>query len=287
MGLHRFTRLVAAMTFFLLIAGGLVTSTDSGLSVPDWPLSYGTWFPPMVGGILFEHGHRMIAAVVGLLMAILAGWLWLKEPRRWVRRLGYAALGAVFAQAVLGGLTVLLRLPPAVSVAHACLGQLVFCVVVIVSLATSRTWQTPHAADFVDDPQLRRLCRLTTVVFAVQLALGAVVRHSGRALLFHIVGAVVIVMMLGRLIRRVRRDPQRFPSMRRVTDLMGLAVAGQILLGILVFVSHRQVGVTTAHVALGAVLLASACVLTVLACRVSVATPVPRPQGRPAREVAA
>ena len=101
--LNRFAWLTACMTLLLLIAGGLVTSTDSGLSVPDWPLSYGQFFPPMVGGILYEHSHRLIAAVVALLIAILAGWLWLKEPRRGVRMLGYAALGAVVAQAILGG----------------------------------------------------------------------------------------------------------------------------------------------------------------------------------------
>ena len=71
--LHRYASLTAVATFGLLIAGGLVTSTDSGLAVPDWPLSYGTWFPPMVGGILYEHGHRMIAALVGLMILGLAG----------------------------------------------------------------------------------------------------------------------------------------------------------------------------------------------------------------------
>ena len=82
-------------TFVLLVAGSLVTSTDSGLAVPDWPLSYGTWMPPMVGGIRYEHGHRMIAGVVGVMIFVLAGWLWRVEPRGWVRRLGLAAAGAV------------------------------------------------------------------------------------------------------------------------------------------------------------------------------------------------
>src|SRR3990167_4055149 len=105
--MHRYAVLSSAAMFLLILAGSLVTSTDSGLAVPDWPLSYGMLFPPMVGGIFYEHGHRMIAGLVGLMIAILAVWLWRVEPRRWVRRLGVSALGAVVVQALLGGLTVL------------------------------------------------------------------------------------------------------------------------------------------------------------------------------------
>ena len=117
--LSQFARLTAAMTFVLLIAGGLVTSTDSGLSVPDWPLSYGGLFPPMVGGIRYEHTHRLIAGTVAILIFVLAARLRRRESRRWVRGLGDAAATAVLAQALLGGLTVIWLLPPAVSVAHA------------------------------------------------------------------------------------------------------------------------------------------------------------------------
>ena len=131
-GLHRFAVFTAAATLCLIVAGGLVTSTESGLSVPDWPTTYGQnmfTFPlsKMVGGIRFEHTHRLIASGVGMLTVVLAIWLARREPRRWVRRLGYFALGAVVAQGLLGGLTVLLFLPPAVSVAHACLAQTFFC----------------------------------------------------------------------------------------------------------------------------------------------------------------
>src|SRR6202166_872841 len=108
---HRFAVFTACCTFLLLIAGALVTSNDAGLSVPDWPLSYGSLTPPMVGGIFYEHGHRVIASFVGLLSIVLAVWLWRVEPRRWVRRLGWAALGAVVAQGLLSGLTVLFFLP--------------------------------------------------------------------------------------------------------------------------------------------------------------------------------
>src|ERR1700746_860651 len=122
--LHRFAKFVAGCTVLLVLAGSLVTSTASGLSVPDWPTTYG-WnmfaFPPSkwVGGILYEHGHRLIASGVGFLTVVLAAWLWFQEKRRWVRWLGVAALGTVLAQGLLGGLTVLFFLPPAISTAHA------------------------------------------------------------------------------------------------------------------------------------------------------------------------
>src|ERR1022692_3543136 len=128
-GLHRFAVFTTACTFLLLMAGALVTSNDAGLAVPDWPLSYGSLTPPMVGGIFYEHGHRMIAAFVGMLSVVLAAWLWRVESRRWVRWVGVAAVGAVVAQGILGGITVLFFLPPPVSAAHATLAQLLFCTV--------------------------------------------------------------------------------------------------------------------------------------------------------------
>src|SRR2546425_12607333 len=92
-GLHRFALFTAGCTLLLLVAGALVTSNDAGLSVPDWPLSYGSLTPPMVGGVRYEHSHRLIASVVGLLTLGLAIWLWLRGPRPWVRRLGLGAPG--------------------------------------------------------------------------------------------------------------------------------------------------------------------------------------------------
>src|SRR5713226_5598607 len=156
--LHRFAVFTAACTFLLLIAGALVTSNDAGLSVPDWPLSYGSLTPPMVGGIFYEHGHRVIAASVGLLSIVLAAWLWRVETRRWVRWLGVAAVGAVIAQGILGGLTVLFFLPPAVSSAHAALAQLFFCTILSIALFTSVWWQrTRPVASDVGSPRIHSL----------------------------------------------------------------------------------------------------------------------------------
>src|SRR5262249_15134438 len=121
--LHRFAVLTACATFCLIMAGALVTSNDAGLAVSDWPLSYGSLTPPWVGNIRYEHGHRTVAASVGLLMVCLAVWVWRKETRCWVRRLAIAALATVVVQGLLGGMTVLFLLPSPVSIAHACLAQ--------------------------------------------------------------------------------------------------------------------------------------------------------------------
>ncbi|HVZ61321.1 MAG TPA: COX15/CtaA family protein, partial [Terriglobales bacterium] len=134
-----FATFVAGTTFLLLIAGALVTSNDAGLAVPDWPTSFGSFaMPRMVGGVLYEHGHRMIAALTGLLTIALAVWTRLADRRGWMRKLAWAALGTIVAQGILGGMTVLHFLPPAISTAHALVGQTFFCIAVSIALFTSR-----------------------------------------------------------------------------------------------------------------------------------------------------
>ena len=139
---HRFAVFTAGATFCLLIAGALVTSNDAGLSVPDWPTSFGSLYkiPHMVGGVRFEHTHRMIAEFVGLLTIILAVWTWRIEKRQWMKALAVGALATVIAQGVLGGLTVLFYLPPAISSAHAALAQTFFCIAVAIAVFTGRRW---------------------------------------------------------------------------------------------------------------------------------------------------
>src|SRR5437868_2793891 len=183
--LHKFAKLVAGCTVLLVLAGSLVTSTDSGLAVPDWPTTYG-WnmftFPPSkwVGGILYEHGHRLIASTVGFLTIVLAGWLWIADPRRWMKQLGAAALGAVILQGVLGGVTVLFFLPTTISSAHAGLAEVFFCMTVAFSLFTSPAWLAPR--DGVDDPTLRRIATATALAVYAQILVGAVMRHSDAGL---------------------------------------------------------------------------------------------------------
>ena len=182
--LHRFAALVAAATAVLIYAGGLVTSTGSGLSVPDWPNTYG-WFmfsfplDKMVGGIWYEHSHRLIASVVGFLILVLAIWLWRAEPRTWVRRLGYTALIAVVTQGVLGGITVLWFLPDPISIAHAGLAQLVFCLTLTITLVTSAGWRRGHPAN---DRTLQTITAITVVATYVQILIGATMRHTGAGL---------------------------------------------------------------------------------------------------------
>src|SRR5712671_18457 len=183
--LHKFARYVAASTVLLILAGSFVTSTDSGLSVPDWPTTYG-WnmftFPPSkwVGGILYEHGHRLIASTVGFLTILLAAWLSVVDPRRWMKRLGAAALGAVILQGALGGLTVLFFLPAAISTTHAGLAEIFFCMTVAMALFTSPAWLRP--GEPVDDAMLRRVATTTTAIIYLQILVGAVMRHTDAGL---------------------------------------------------------------------------------------------------------
>ena len=146
--LHRFSKFVVACTVLLMLAGSLVTSHDVGpvraRLADDATAGTCSRSRPRSGSanILYEHGHRLIASTVGFLTIILAAWLWIAEPRRWLRWLGVAALGAVIAQGVLGGLTVLFFLPPAISTAHAGLAEIFFCLTVAIALFTSPGWKT-------------------------------------------------------------------------------------------------------------------------------------------------
>ena len=165
-------------TLLLIFIGSLVTSTGSGLAVPDWPLSYGKMFPPMVGGILYEHGHRMAAAVVGLLVVVQAFVIAWREPRRWVRVLAWVAVATIVAQGLLGGLTVLFLLPTAISMSHAILAQTLFLVLILIAYAQSRDWQRLREQTKIS---WRPLAALLVMVY-LQLILGALMRHTESGL---------------------------------------------------------------------------------------------------------
>lgn len=181
-GLQACSVLTALSTFCLVIAGGLVTSTGSALSVPDWPLSYGQLMPPMVGGVFYEHGHRMIATAVGILTTVLAAWLWLRDSRRWVRILGGIALCSIIVQGVLGGLTVLYLLPTPISVAHATLGQTFFSLTVLLALVTSRGWIDNDVQESALIGKTRAFAIVAGAAVFLQLVLGAWMRHSDAGL---------------------------------------------------------------------------------------------------------
>jgi cytochrome c oxidase assembly protein subunit 15 len=284
--LRRYTKLVAALTLFLIFAGAMVTSTDSGLAVPDWPLSYGMLMPKMVGGIFYEHGHRMIAATVGFLTVLQAVWLQLREPKRFVRRLGWLAVGAVIAQGLLGGLTVLFLLPKPVSIAHASLAEIFFCLNVSIAFFTSR-WHHELQGMEKGDAPVTMAWSLTALVFA-QILAGALLRHLGAGLAIpdfplsfgrlipnftsvevvaafvhraggFLVGAAVIAMAI-RLMRYDANHP-----LRALSHLLLAVVAAQVLLGGYVIWSHRQPHITSVHVMMGALTLALSLVLTLSA----------------------
>jgi cytochrome c oxidase assembly protein subunit 15 len=291
---HRFAKLVAACTVLLVAAGGMVTSTDSGLSVPDWPTTYG-WnmftFPisKWVGGIRYEHSHRLIASTVGFLTVILALWTWRGEPRAWVRKLGFAALGAVVLQGLLGGITVLLFLPPAVSIGHAGLAQIFLCLTVTLALVTSPGWK--NAVEPADDPSLRRIAAFTTGLIYVQILIGATMRHNAAGLAIpdfpfvfggvippvwtakiaiHYAHRVVALLVTAAIVATSSHVLYHHRGRRELTRpavlLLGLVFV-QITLGAFVIWSGKNPVINTAHVVNGATVLATSLVLTLRSFR--------------------
>jgi cytochrome c oxidase assembly protein subunit 15 len=274
-GLHRFALFTAAATFFLIIAGALVTSNEAGLSVPDWPLSYGQIMPPMVGGIFYEHGHRMIASFVGILTIILALWLWRAEERGWVKKLGWAALAAVVAQGLLGGLTVIFLLPTAVSVGHACLAQLFFSTTVVLALVTSPGWRRgfPEPRADAGSPSLRTLCAAANAAIFTQLLMGAALRHKGFGIIPHLVGAALVAVLVVWVLARVVSSFAGEARLLSRALTLNVLVMLQLVLGSASYWIRQltadypqpmlpMVALTVAHVAVGAVILATSIVLT-------------------------
>jgi cytochrome c oxidase assembly protein subunit 15 len=294
-GLNRYAILVACATFFLIIAGALVTSNDAGLATPDWPLSNGQVFPKMVGNLFWEHGHRMVATTVGMLTIVLTIWIVMKEKRSWVRKLGVFALLAVIAQGLLGGLTVKLMLPLAVSTAHATLAQLFFCTTVSLAVFTSRSWMEARPIPEVKGSlSLNYLCSTALVTIFLQLILGATLRHSAtwdkhlptELILAHIGGAVTVTIGLGSAaIATLRRyKDEKFLTRPAMVALSLLGV--QLCLGVAAFITrlaspndpqplNPMIGITVAHVACGALVFVSTIVLTLRTYRVLPAEHIP------------
>lgn len=180
--LRRLSKLTCGATVFLIFAGGLVTSTGSGLAVPDWPLSYGMVFPPMVGGVFYEHGHRMVATVVGFLTLLLAILTASFEKRRWVKNLSYVALAAVIIQGILGGITVKFFLPLWVSVSHGILAQTFLCILVILAYSFSLEHQTRFNENFKSDHNSLKTSLVLIYFIYMQLLFGAIMRHTHSGL---------------------------------------------------------------------------------------------------------
>jgi heme a synthase len=276
---HRYAVFTAGCTFLLLIAGALVTSNDAGLSIPDWPLAYGSLTPPMVGGIRYEFTHRVIASFVGLLTIGLAILLWKAEKRNWMRWLGLAALGGVIAQGILGGLTVRMYQPPPVSAAHATLAQLFFSTVVAIAVFTSSWWNGELAE--VDDPgspRVRTLAIWTMAAVFLQLILGAAFRHKGFGIIPHLIGAVVVTILIFMTAGALKRRFPGIPTLRACARYLHILIGVQLLLGAGAYWSRlyaarfpQPVGVTVAltvvHTVTGALVLAITLVTTLVCYR--------------------
>jgi cytochrome c oxidase assembly protein subunit 15 len=279
--------------------------------VPDWPNTYG-WFmftfplDKMVGGIRYEHTHRLIASTVGFLIIILAAWLWRAEPRAWVRRLGYAALGAVITQGILGGMTVLWFLPDPISIAHAGLAQIVFCLTLSIAVVESPAWKRGYSdregvrgqgtgvSD--SDRALQRTAVMTTILVYVQILIGATMRHTDAGLAIrdfplafghlippvwdakiaihfaHRVGALAVTSaILVTAVQTFARHRHRRELRNAAILLLDLLMV-QLVLGALTVLTSKQFIINSLHVVTGALVLGTSLVLTLRAYR-------PRPGG--------
>lgn len=284
--LHRFATVVAACTWLLLIAGGLVTSTASGLAVPDWPLSFGTLFPRMEGGVRFEHSHRVIAGTMILLTAILTWKVMRRERRPLVRRLVFLAMGLFVVQALLGGATVLLKLPPAVSATHAGVAQLIFSLLVTTAAATGPGWRTAPSPAF---RAAAPLFAATAVAVLAQILVGAVMRHTGEGMAFpdfprsgghwipalddfgnrinfaHRAGAGVVALLVLAAAHVAFHRSRQGSAERRAGLLLPVFLLVQLWLGAMSIWHDLPVLVTALHVAVAGLIFSTSVALTVRA----------------------
>lgn len=281
--LHRFARLAVGATFLLIVIGGIVTSTESGLAVPDWPTTFGYnmfLYPlsEMVGGVLYEHSHRLMGSLVGLLTLGLFITVLVKDSRTWLRWLGFLALIGVIVQGVLGGLRVT-QLSLVLAIVHACLAQAFFALLCGIAWWTSpggkgtaRDYGHSDASVVGEGGKLRRLSLITTCLIYIQLIFGAILRHTGNRLDAHLLFAFLVALHIFLLARRMWQTTAETPFKSEPTVLVGL-LAVQLMLGTGAFIvkltvigetmaTWLAVAITTGHVAVGALMLVTSFVLT-------------------------
>ena len=363
--LHRVAVLTAVMTFILICMGGLVTSTDSGLAVPDWPTTFGynMFLYPLsktvsgflfsvdptlqtdldegnlsenlrsalenneisisenavisteeeggrwrltdienertytliksdarlnvyVHGVLYEHTHRLIGSIVGVLTILLLVAIWAKDDRRWLLLLGAIALLAVIVQGVMGGLRVT-HLSRALAIVHACFAQVFFGLTASLVLFTSRGWlQIWQRIEDAGASRLRRLSGITLVLIYVQFIFGAILRHTGTRLDAHLLFAALVTIHVFLLSGRVLRDYLGYLRLVRPVLVLSGLLAVQLVLGGSAYVaeftsvgevvsSSMSVIITTAHVAIGALMLVMSVIVTVIVYRLTSLDPTP------------
>ena len=297
---HRLAVLTAGATLLLIFVGGLVTNTGSALAVPDWPTTFGynmflyPW-SKMVGGVLYEHSHRLIGSVVGMLTVACALGLWLTEPRKSVRLLGVVAVVLVIVQGILGGLRVVL-LEHGLAIIHGCVAQAFLALMVSLATFTSSWWTTAASAPPVRDPYLRKLGLLVSPLVYLQIVFGALVTHTGRRVDAHVFFAAVVTVCVGLVARRILAEHADQRAVRApasgasalgapVLALLGL-LAFQLVLGFLAYLCRFTVLgaalppalsllLPTTHRLVGALMLASAVVLTLRILRLHAGAAAP------------
>jgi heme a synthase len=278
-GVHRFAVFTVGWTVLLLIAGALVTSNDAALSVPDWPKSFGTWTPPMVGGVFYEHSHRVIAGVLGVLTLILAIMIWVKEERRWLRWFAVIAVGGIVVQAILGGQVVIQLLHYWLPVIHACFAQIMFGALLSIAVFTSKWWISDRPQlDNLGSPSIHSLALLNAGVIFLQVFLGAGFRHKEIPIWPHAAGSLAVLATVVWTAVVLRK---RFESSRELTKMRILlhSVFGlQFLLGIGAYWSRLatadapqpmrvMIVLTVTHTVVGALLFAVSILTILLCCR--------------------
>jgi cytochrome c oxidase assembly protein subunit 15 len=294
---HAFAVFTACAALVVITAGALVTSNDAGLSVPDWPTSFGylVKVPHFVGGVRYEWSHRMVAGTLVTLTLAIAVWTLLVERRRWMRWLAVGAFCTVIVQAILGGLTVLFFQPPAVSTAHAAVAQTFFCIAVAIALFTGRRWveEQPRVEFDSRRPSLITLSLLSIFVLYVQLVLGGMFRHHGMSWWPHVLNAVIVSFVLAWTAIRAISVYSHIEAVRRPAIIMISLLITQLCLGFTAFLTRVAWGrdsaqpelpmvvSTVAHVAAGALLLATTVLLAIQVWRhVPVAAEASVPQAQ-------
>ncbi len=279
----RLARATAAATFALLVIGGMVHATGSSLACPDWPLCYGQFFPAMEGGVLFEHGHRLVALAVSVLTLSLAVTVWRRRRETAVRVGALVALGLVLFQASLGALTVVWKLPLVVSSGHLATSMAFFSVLVWL------TWRlapgTGGSADAPAPAGVRAIAGAAALATYLQIVLGALVRHTGSGLacgttvvlcegaawpaggpaqlvtLHRFAGVLVALLVIAAAVAALRSGPLRARPAARIAPAL---VVVQVLLGAWTVWSMISVGAVSLHLAGGALLLADSLLLFLL-----------------------
>lgn len=248
--LRRLSKINVFSTLFLIFAGALVKSHEVGLSVPDWPTTYGHQmfaFPlsQMVGGIFYEHGHRLVATLVGFITLVLVLWIGFIEKRLWVRKLGYATLAVVVIQGLFGGITVLYFLPPTISIIHGILAQTFFILTIILSYSFSKERHLRSQADDVYSPMLIKGAVIVGIMVYVQLILGALMRHtaSGMAIPdFPLMGGYWLPpfneSMLSNINDRLFDLDRDFVSMSQVVIHFLHRLGGVVVFGSIIYFSY-------------------------------------------------